>query len=119
MTLADYMVDEIAVTPFTGDDDVDQTPSYGARVVYRARVEEGLVERRTSAGTVVEQVTVVATEASVSDRDRVWVAPFAGNNLPRTFPVGFVFVDADARSPRSVTNARRMAGGGGHVEFRL
>lgn len=119
MSLAGYMVDEIAVAPFAGDDDVDQSPTYGAAVVHPARIEEGLIERRSAEGHVVEQVTVVATEAAVTARDRVWLAPSAGNGSPRTFPVGFTFVDADARSPRNVSAARRMSGGAGHVEFRL
>lgn len=119
MSVAGFLVDEIAVAPFAGDDDVDQTPSYGATVVHPARIEEGLVERRSSAGSTVEQVTVVATLAAVTARDRVWLAPSAGNAAPRTFPVGFVYVDADARSPVSITSAREKSGGGGHVEFRL
>lgn len=117
MLIDAFLVDEIAVEPFTGDVNVDGAPTYGARVVHPARVEEILREVRGASGKTVRLVTVVATRGTISSQDRVWIAPSAGPDLPRTFPVGFVFVDADARSPESITRARRKAGDGGHTEF--
>jgi len=116
---SDYMVDEIAVAPFANDDNVNQAPTYGARVVRPARIEEKLRELRKGNGTTVTVDTAVATLGPVTARDKVWIAPFIDNGTPRTFPVGFVFVDADARSPEAVMNARMVGGGGGHVEFFL
>lgn len=119
MPIDNYLVDEIAVTPFLNDDNVDQAPQYGPRVVHKARIEEVMREVRRSTGTVVTLETAVATKAAVTARDRVWIAPFVSNDAPRTFPVGFVFVDADGRSPEGVTNARKVGGLDGHVEFFL
>jgi hypothetical protein len=117
MTFDDYMIDEIAVASFVDDDNVDQIPTYLAPVVVPARIEERRRELRRADGTTITTETDVATRATVVERDRVWTAPFAGHDTPRTFPPGFVFYDADARSPRRLVNARRMAGSGGHVEF--
>lgn len=115
MVLRRYLVDEIAVAAFVGDDGLDGLPTYGEPVVHAARIEEKAKRIEKADGTTVDATTWIATEAVIGDRDRVWTAPMNGNDV-RTFPPGFVFVDADARTLSSSTYARRQNGRGGFGE---
>lgn len=116
MPITNYMVDEIAVGVYQGDDNLDGVPSYAAPVVARARIEEKLRTFRKADGTMVSTETDIATVWPVKVRDRVWMAPFVSNSLPRTFPPGFVYRDSDARTPKIMNDARKMSGNDGHTE---
>ena len=119
MSIANYMVDEIAVGAYAGRD-ANQVPSYSAPVVVRARIEEGDRIVRRSTGELVVVNTTIATLHHVSPQDRVWLAPFAGNDSPRVFASPLpTLVDSDARTPKTVVNARGMSGTGGHTELTL
>lgn len=117
MALDSYLVDEIAVAPFLNDDGLDAVATYGPRVIHPCRIEERSKTIRDSDGSFIETTTAVATRAIIGPRDRVWFAPLVSFNRPRTFDSDHVFVDADARSPKTRSLARRRAGGRGHGEF--
>ena len=116
MVLDSYLVDEIAVAAFTGDDGLDGVASYASRVVHPCRIEERSKTIRDADGTFIETTTVVATRAIIGPRDRVWFAPLTSFNRPRTFTSDHVFLDADARSPKTRQLARRRRGARGHAE---
>lgn len=120
MVLANFMVDELAVGAFVDDDNLHGLPTYAAPVVIRARIEERTRTVRQQDGTLLHFSTWIATDnLDIGPRDRVWVPPSAGHNAPRVFPPGFVYVDADARTPQEFQRARRRAGGRGFAQFFL
>lgn len=116
MPITRFMCDEIAVSVFLEADNVRRQGSWAAPVIAKARVEEITKTTRSADGTTIPLSTWFATTQPVGALDRVWIAPFIGNNSPRKFPPGFVYVDADARSPVLIENVRKMRGNDGHFE---
>lgn len=116
MSIARYMVDQIAVGVFVDSDNRHRKPVYATTVITNARIEEKISTVRSADGTLRKVNTVITTMMPIGYRDRVWMAPFASNNSRRLFPEDFEFVDADAKTPVLVANARKMRGNGGHFE---
>jgi hypothetical protein len=113
------MRDTIAVASFVGDVGVDRVPTWGSRVLVKARVEQRRVTDRGAGGVFVRTATVVACEHLVGPRDRVWVPPETVSSV-LVFPVGHAFSDDDARTPRNIIAARRLSGSTtGAVEFEV
>jgi len=110
------MVDEIAVGAFTGDDNTHGLPTYAAPVIVKARIEEKFRMIRGADGQTRKVDTGITTMRPIGYRDRIWVAPFGGNNAARVFPPSPVYIDSDAKSPVVVQNARKMIGNDGHFE---
>lgn len=119
MSIARFMCDEIAISTFLNDNNRHGQPSYLAPVIVKARVVEGRKVVRGANGTDQDITTTIATMAVVGIRDRIWIAPLSSNNAPRVFPPAPQFVDADARSPVDVKNARKRIGNDGHFEVVL
>lgn len=119
MVLDRYLVDEIAVARFIADDGLDAVVRYSDPEIHLARIEEKTRTIRREDGTTVDSTTVIATRADIGERDRVWCAPMNGNERARLFPAGFIFVDADARTPLARVYARRVHGNRGFGEVAL
>lgn len=120
MPISTYLVDQIAVGAFVDDSNLHGLPSYAAPVVVAARIEDRARTVRKQDGTTVTVTAWVVTNAmDLGPRDRIWLAPSAGHNAPRTFPPGYVFLDSDARTPVEWKRARRRGGTDGHVDLSL
>ncbi len=111
-----YLVDEVAIEAIVSDANVDGIPTYGARVVVPARIEDVQKTIRYSDGTQITTSTQIALRTFLGPRDRVWIPPATSNTGPRVFAAGHTFVDADARCAVRIMNARRRSGRDGHCE---
>ncbi len=116
MSIERYMVDEIAIGAFIGDDTADGTPSFAAPLVVKARVEEDAKLIRKADGTSQRVTTWFATMDPIGPRDRVWIAPVSSVGA-RIFPDGFVFLDVDSQVPISAWNGGMRDGRDRHAEF--
>ena len=114
-----FMVDEIAISRRIASANEYGDSSYDAIEVIKARVEEVLESVRGVNGEDLNVSNWIAIAEYITEKDRVWTAPDGPNGSPRIFPIGYVFNDADARSPKKVANARRREGTHGHTEFYL
>lgn len=115
-----YMVDQIAVAKYTGQQNLDGTPTYLPVEIIPARIQymAGIVRHNDDGEYVNANSWIACMDYAVQQLDLVWLAPEALDG-PRVFPAGYDFDFAKARTPFTTNSARRRFGESGHCEFYL